>query len=317
MVQNIQTYAYFNHINREKLVVWLYYALLGPPLWALIHILDSHCVGNVFNRPWIGVITSSLATAVLILAGILLLPCLEWQLPDLPAIVLALFAGGLIQCGQGFYFQALEKTEAGIVAAYGNFTPTLLPLASYFLMGDILQPWHYASIGILVIASICFCLIDVSRQGDSNAIVLMLLASAAQISAILIEKCIFMHSDFFISFLFVLLGVVLSGTLPLLFAPAIRREFSRNLPKLQPLAPLFLGIETINVIALYLSQRAVDLGSPSLTSAMETTVPGYTFLLSILLFSTKRRLGNDAARYKLRTKLVLVGIMTAGVIRMI
>ncbi len=295
--------------------MWLFYALLGPPFWALIHILDSHCVGNVFDRPWMGVITSSLATAVIALVGLFLLPCVDWLLPDWHIIALALLAGGLIQLGQGFYFQALEKTEAGIVAAYGNFTPTLLPLASYFLMGDVLQPWHYITIGVLVLASICFCLIDVSRQGNCDSIVLMLTASMAQVAAILIEKYVFMHSTFLISFMFIIMGVVLSGVLPLLVVPSVRKAFSDNLPKLKPLAPLFLGIEVANVIALFLSQRAIDLGSPTLASAMETTVPGYTFLLTILLLYFKHRFGNEEARYKLRTKLVLVGIMTAGVMQ--
>jgi drug/metabolite transporter (DMT)-like permease len=227
-----------------------------------------------------------------------------------------MLAGGLIQLGQGFYFQALEKTEAGIVAAYGNFTPTLLPLAGYFLMGDVLQPWHYITIGVLVIASICFCLIDLSRNGKWDSVFLMLTASTAQVAAILIEKYVFEQGTFLISFAFVIMGVALSGVLPILVMPSVRKAFSKNIPKLKPLAPLFIGIEMANLAALYMSQRAVDLGSPSLASAMETTVPGYTFLLTILLLSLKHRFGNEEARYQLRTKLVLVGIMVAGVMQL-
>ncbi|CAD6875453.1 EamA family transporter [Methylomonas fluvii] len=297
--------------------MWLFYAFLGPPFWALVHILDSHCVGNVFYRPWMGVITSSLATMFILLLGLCILPLVEWQFPDWHYIALALLAGGLIQLGQGFYFQALEKTEAGIVAAYGNFTPTLMPLASYYLMGDVLQPCYYLAIGVLVLASICFCLIDVSRQGNGHSIVLMLMASTAQISAILIEKFVFSHITFFMGFVTIIFGVALSGVLPLVVVPSVRKAFRCNLPKIKPLAPLILGIEIANVIALYFSQRAVDLGSPSLAAAMETTVPGYTFVLGILMFSLKHRYGNEAACYRLRTKLVLVGIMTAGIMQIV
>ena len=296
--------------------MWLFYALLGPPFWALVHILDSHCVGNVFDRPWMGVITSSLATAILSLMALFFLPYVEWQLPEWHLIALAVLAGLLIQLGQGFYFQALETTEAGIVAAYGNFTPTLLPLVSYFFMGEVLQPWHYMAIAVLVIASICFCLIDVSRHGKWDSVFLMLLASSMQIAAIMIEKYVFVNGTFLICFMFIILGVVLSGVLPLLFVPNVRQAFVNNVPKLKPLAPLFLCIETANLVALYMSQKAVDLGSPCLAAAMETTVPGYTFLLTILLVALKHRYGNEEARYQLRTKLILVGIMTAGVMQM-
>jgi drug/metabolite transporter (DMT)-like permease len=168
---------------------------------------------------------------------------------------------------------------------------------------------------VLVIASLCFCLIDISRNGKWDSIFLMLMASTLQVSAILIEKYVFEHGTFFIGFTFIILGVVLSGVLPLLLVPSVRRAFSINVPKLKPLAPLFLCIEMANLVALYMSQRAVDLGSPSLAAAMETTVPGYTFLLTILLLAFKHRYGNEEARYQLRTKLLLVGIMTAGVIQ--
>ena len=296
--------------------MWLYYALLGPPFWALLNILDSHCVGNVFDRPWMGAITGSLATGVLALAFPFILPYLDWELPELQIIALAVLAGMLIQLSQAFYFQALERTEAGIVAAYENFTPTLLPLVSFFLMGDVLEVWHYIAIGVLVIASICFALIDLSRNGSWDSIILMLVVSSLQVAVILIEKYVFDHSSFIISFMFIIVGVVLSGVLPLLFVPKVRKIFVNNIPKLLPFVPLFLGLELANLVALYLSQKAVDLGSPALSAAMETTVPGYTFVLTIVILYFKKQYGNqEEVRFRLRTKLVLVGIMTAGVMQ--
>jgi len=295
--------------------MWLYYALLGPPFWAILNILDSHCVGNVFDRPWIGAITGSLATGVIILVFPFILPYVDWELPNLKIIVLALLAGALIQLSQAFYFQALERTEAGIVAAYENFTPTLLPLASYFLMGDVLEPWHYIAIGVLVIASICFALIDLSRHGSWNSIFLMLITSTLQVSAILIEKYVFEHSTFAISFMLIMVGVALSGIVPLLLSPNIRTIFVKNIPKLKPFVFLFIGLELANLVALYLSQKAVDLGSPALSAAMETTVPGYTFLLTFVLLYFKNQYGNEEVRFRLRTKLVLVGIMALGVMQ--
>ena len=299
--------------------MWLFYALIGPPFWALVHILDSHCVGNVFDRPWMGVITSSLATAGIFLVALLVLPFghYDLQLPDLKFIFLAMLAGGLIQLGQAFYFNALEKTEAGIVAAYGNFTPTLLPIVSYFLLGDVLEPWHYVSIGVLVVASICFCLIDISRNGKCDSVFLMLAASGIQVSAILIEKYVFENGAFLVCFGFIIIGVILGGALPVLINPGVRNAFIKNVPKLKPLVPVFVGIEMANLIALYMSQKAIDLGSPTLAAAMETTVPGYTFLLTMLLLVLKHRFGNKEASHKLGTKLLLVGIMTASVVQLV
>lgn len=295
--------------------MWLYYALLGPPFWAILNIIDSHFVDNVFDHPWVGVITGSLATAVILLVFPFVLPFVEWHLPEWQIIALALFAGGLVQFQQTFFFQALENTEAGIVAAYENFTPTLLPLASYFLMGEVLEFWHYLAIGVLIIASLCFCLIDISRNGNWSSIFLMLFASIIQVAVILIEKYVFEHSDFIISFMFIIIGVVVGGLFPLLLLPKVRKSFSDNVPRLKPFALLFVGIEFANVVALYLGQKAIDLGSPALSAAMETTVPGYTFLIAILLLYFKKQYADEDVRYRLRTKFVLVGIMTAGVMQ--
>ncbi len=293
--------------------MWLYYALLGPPFWALVNILDSHCVGNVFDRPWVGVITGSLATAVILLAFPFVLPFIDWALPDWEIIALAILAGGLIQLSQAFYFQALESTEAGIVAAYENFTPTLLPIASYFILGDALELWHYIAIGVLVMASLCFCLIDISRDGKWDSIVLMLVTCSLQVMAILIEKYVFERGTFVICFMLIILGVALSGILPLLFSRKVRKIVRENSPKLKPLALMFIGLECANLVALYLSQKAVDLGSPALSAAMETTVPGYTFLITVALVYFKHRYGDEDAKYRLRTKLLLVAIMSVGV----
>jgi len=38
--------------------IWLAFALVSPAFWAIVHVLDSYCVDKVFDRPWIGVITS-------------------------------------------------------------------------------------------------------------------------------------------------------------------------------------------------------------------------------------------------------------------
>ena len=296
--------------------MWLFYALLGPPFWALVHIIDSHCVGNVFDRPWMGVITSSLATAVIAVFLPLVLPFGELQLPEIHLVALALFAGGLVQLSQTLYFQALETTEAGIVAAYGNFTPILMPIASYFLMGEVLEIYHYIAIAVLVLASICFCLLEVSRKGRADSVVLMLVVSIIQIAVMLIEKYVFMHSSFYISFMIIIIGVALSGVLPLIFIPKVRKLFKVNMPKFKPLIPLFIMIEVANLIALFMSKRSIDLGSPTLSAGMESTIPGFTFVLTILLVAMKHKFGDEEAKYKIGTKLVLVGIMSVGVMQL-
>jgi hypothetical protein len=84
---------------------------------------------------------------------------------------------------------------------------------------------------------------------------------------------------------------------------------------LRPAIPMIVGIEVANLVALFMSQRAIDLGIPSLVAAVESTIPAYTFALSIaLVLFTKERFGDPKAWHRLPLKLILVGIMAVGVV---
>ncbi|MDD5579472.1 MAG: EamA family transporter [Methylobacter sp.] len=292
--------------------MWLFYALIGPPFCAIVHVLDSHCVENVFDRPCMGVITGSLASLVIFLAVFFIMPFGIGELPEWDVIAMALLAGGLIQLSQAFYFKALQYSEAGIVAAYWNLIPILLPLASYYLLGEVLTLLQYIGIGILVFTSVCFCLLDSCLQGRWYSFLLMLAACIVQVMTMLIQKVVFEQGSFFICFLIVMIGIIGAGALPLLL-PNIRKALCKNMLTLRPAIPMLIGIEVVNWVALYTALRAVDLGEPALVAAVETTIPGYTFALTLLLVATTKRVDKKEARQQLPIKLALVAIMTVGV----
>jgi uncharacterized membrane protein len=292
--------------------MWLLFALLSPLFWAIVHILDRHCVERIFDRPWFGVITGALATVVIFPFALFALLVVPLELPTWEFILWALLAGALVQLSQVFYFQSLNNSEAGIVAAYLNTVPALLPVASYLLQGTILKGWHYTGIMVLVVSSICFSLLDTNRQTRQQTFWFMLLASVLQVGALLIEKHVFEHSTFLAGFLTFTIGLVLSGLMPLAI-PNIRSAFIRNLATLRPAIPIIIGIEMANLIALFMSQRAIDLGIPSLVAAVEASIPGYTFLLTMAWVSRRKKFSENEVGQKIGLKLLLVAVMAIGV----
>lgn len=84
--------------------MWLLFALLFPLCFAVVSVLDSYCVEKIFDRPWMGVITGSLASSV----AFILIPVSQisasWAAPGWDLVLLALLAGALTQLMQGFYF---------------------------------------------------------------------------------------------------------------------------------------------------------------------------------------------------------------------
>jgi uncharacterized membrane protein len=292
--------------------MWLVFALLSPVFWAIVHVLDSHCVEQVFDRPWMGVITSSIASMIVIVILPFTLPFVDWTLPEVKIILLAFLAGVLIQSSQIFYFQALDNSEAGVVAAYWNLTPAMVPLASYLFFGKLLSVQQYLGIGVLVITSVCFCLVGTNIKTNWQAFCLMLVASCFQVNALLLEDQVFKDCTFFIGFLLITVGIIISGILPLLLVK-VRRAFQKNMNLLQPAIPMIFGIEVANLIALFMSQRAIDLGVPSLVAAVEATVPAYTFALSILLLTIFSPFGDQEAWNHFPFKLFLSVVMAFGV----
>lgn len=292
--------------------MWLFYSLLAPLFFAIVHVMDAHCVDHIFEKPWMGVVTSALASLLIFILLPFIAPFVTWEQPEITYVVLAFLSGVLIQASQGFYFKALSYSEAGIIAAYWNFIPAFLPIFSFIIFRDVLQVPQYVGIIILILSSVSLCLIDSNFHTRWNSFFLMLGASLLQVAAYLIEDRVFEKVPFFMGFLFITAGLVFTGTLPLLLKK-VRNSLKRNFHKLHPAVSIFIAIEIANLCALAAAQKGIDLGIPSLVAAVETTIPSYTFLLSLVFLYVYPKFGDRDTFHRLPVKLSLVGIMVIGV----
>lgn len=292
--------------------MWLLYALISPLFWAIVHILDWYCVERLFEKPWMGAITSSLASCSIFLFLPFLGSNITWEVPRLEIVAAAILAGALIQISQFLYFQALSYSEADIIAAYWNITPIVLPITSFLLLGRVLHVRHYLGIIILILVSIGFCLTDTNFKTRWRAFYLMSFACCIQAASLLLEEFVFHHSLFFMGFLFITIGIIISGASPLLLH-SVRHSFLKTLITIRRSIPIVFTIELINLVALLTSQRAIALGIPSLVAAVETTIPAYTFILSVGLYQFKFAWYDAKILRHLRLKLLLLGLMMIGI----
>lgn len=292
--------------------MWLISALLAPILFALVHVVDSHFVKHVFEKPWMVTVTSAVSAFMVFIIAPFFLPFAHWHLPPTSIILIALVTGCLIQLNQTMYFYALSHSEAGIVAAYWNITPALVALSNFLFFGELLTAAQYLAIVVLITASVFICLCDSNLHGRWNSLGFALIGTTVYTMELLLMKVVFSAVDFSLGFILISCGLVLAGLSPLLLRTK-RRQIKNNLFKIRPIFRLFLLIEGMNLLGYCAIELAVMLGSPSLVSAIETTTPGFVFVLSMVLASMSSVYGNPHTRHRLVVKFGSVAAMTLGV----
>jgi uncharacterized membrane protein len=291
--------------------MWIQYALFSSFLWAIVHILDEHCVDSIFSKPWLGVVTSSgISASIFLVLPFLNIPIV---IPPWDLFLLCLVTGAIVQLSQLFYFMALDCSDSGTVAAYWNLTPIFLIVISYWLFGYLITGNNYLGIVLLIVASVGLCSIDKSSN-RWDTLYLMSIAAGLQTIVVLIEKYIFDRTDFFGAFLSIVVGIIISG-LSSLAIKEVRSTLLADLPKIKQALPVFITIELINLVALYTGQIAVKLGVPVLVSAIEASTPAYAFGLSLLIATLQRRgvQPPDRNSQKLPMKWGFVGLTIVGV----
>ena len=274
--------------------MWIQYALFSSFLWAIVHILDEHCVNRIFSKPWLGVVTNSgISAGIFLLVPFLNIPI---TIPQWDVLLICLFT----------------------VSADWNLTLTFLPVISYWLFGYLITGNNYIGIRLLLMASIGLYAID-KFESKWDTLYLMSIAASIQTGVVLLEKYTFDRSDCFGAFLSITTGIFMTG----LFSLGVRSvgiSLVKDLPKIKQALPVFIIIELINWVALYTGQSAVKMGVPSLVSAkrkrddksFEASIPAFAFGISLVLAMLTHKVDAETKR-KLPVKWTMVSLMMVEV----
>lgn len=294
--------------------MWLAVALFSAICFATVYVVDEYCVDNILQKPYMGVITSALASISIFFAIPFTLPIVKViHFPENADLLLCLIVGVIIQINQGLYFKALSYSTAGTIAGYWNMVPALLPILSYLFLGSVLELDQYRGIYLIVLASIGLSALDTKSTENIFALLLMLVAVVLQVTALLLMAYIFKRVDFHSGFLSITTGMIVAGVFPLLM-PSVRRSFSQNYQKLSSSINIFIGVEIMNLVAYGSLQKSIHLsGEPSLVAAIDGTAPGFAFIFSMLFFKNKVR--NIASKHyqTLFLRLTNICVMVLGV----
>lgn len=295
-----------------EIPIWLVFAIVSSAFCAIVIVLDAHCVDEVFDHPLVGIVTSGMTVLMaipLLSVGLLFSPLAPMSVTT---VALCALTGFLFIASQGFYFQSLATAESGIVAAYWNLIPLLLIVVSFVLFGEVLTLASYTGAGIIIISSVAICLLDGNQKSRWSTFGMMFAGALLQVAYFLVQKHVFNRCPVYQAFLLISLSMGLSGVSTLLI-PGCRLIFRKNWPRIRTSLRFLFAIEVTNLVAIGTTHYAVSFGIPSLVSAVEASIPGCTFLISMVLFASTGKYGEEEARNHLLGKLLLVCVMVFGV----
>lgn len=304
--------------------LWLPMALVAPALWGLVCVLDLYFVQGAYRDAWDGTLISG---AFQIMPWLLVpIGLLSFTSPPREAIPLALAGGGMFLASFFFYFRALFRhADAPLIEVLWSVSVLVVPVMAWAWSDERLQPVHYLGIALAFFGSSLFAVRDgLLRRGFLRVAGTMVWAVLLLSASMVLQKEAYRiaSGQFLDVYLMFSLGVVATAAGLALLTPRATVARVRRFAGFKPhYIALLVFAEGVSFVGTVFSQRALDLSpSPSFVVAIESSVPVFVMLLSLLLTGVFARLGREQTSTMFRNqmlgwkeKLIAISLMSTGI----
>lgn len=304
--------------------LWLPIAFAAPILWALVSVLDLYLVHGLYQDEWDGTLISGafqIFPWLFVALGIL-----RFASPPMEVVLFALAGGGMFLASFFFYFRALFRyADSPLIHVLWNVAVIVVPIMAWAWSDERLQPVHYLGIVLAFLGSSLFAARGgLLRQGFLRVAGTMVWAVLLLSASMVLQKEAYRYASnqFLDVYLIFSLGVVLAATALAMLKPRTTMARIRRFAGFKSrYIALLMFAEGVSFIGTLFSQRAIDLSpSPSFVAAIESSVPVFVMLLSLLLTSVFARLGREQASTMFRNqtlgwkqKLMAIALMSSGI----
>ncbi|MDO8565700.1 MAG: DMT family transporter [Candidatus Moranbacteria bacterium] len=277
---------------------WLLMALIAPFLWALVAIVDTYFVHDVYEDEYDGMVVSG----VFQLLPWLLVPvgAIEFTFSSAQIAGFAFVAGGMLALSFFCYFKALFiRNDAVLMQTLWTVGVPVVPFFAYFLIGEVLTSAHYAGIGIAFIGILLFNFDgNVKRIGFSRIVFPMVGAIVFfSLYMVFARKAHDLSPlDFWSVYLLFSFGATATAFAVLVIAKKNAIEKARKIVRLSgKYFYAFLCTEGLYLAGTITSQKAISLApAVSFVVVIESLVPVFVMVVSLFLMLVLKRLGNIA-----------------------
>ncbi|MBI2410945.1 MAG: DMT family transporter [Candidatus Kerfeldbacteria bacterium] len=282
-------------------MIWLFFALLAPALWAVTNIIDDRLVNKQHSTPLTLMIITGLFGGIPCMA-ILLFGHAQW--PGWLTLALGLASGIIGLLVYLPYFYALKFSGPASDVLMWNLTPVLVTAFALIFLGDRLSIGQYMAVVLLIISSIVAGYTKGAHRGLSKAWHLMVLAATMSAVEILLQKMVFERTGFQTGLAICSFGLLLTALCFVVFSTHGRRAFQAHMSG--SVWKLMTLNELLDVGAQVSRSFAISIGPLILVKTAEGTQSIFIILLELLLFKKTEK---DPRQLFFAAILVIVGLV--------
>lgn len=259
----------------------IFIAFIGIIVDALSNVVDSLLVNKAFKSVFSLMFFSSIFKIIFVL--LFFAPFISISLPASDVQWYLIIIAFLDLLCLFPYYKALKTIDVSIVAALFSLSSILIPVMSYFLVGERLLVLQYIGFIIVILFSVLLSINKDSKLKFNSGFWWMLLSSIADCISIVLSKKVlteisFSNFVFFSSILtFLIFGLAL-------FLKKPRKDIVSSFNILKSHKYLFLSTEFFSIIAWISTMFALSIIPATVSAAIGSSQPIFALLFGIVLY---------------------------------
>lgn len=295
---------------------WLIVALLSYFLFSIVSLTDKFLLAGPPKPKIYTFYAGTLGSLI-----ILLIPFVEFSIPDGITIFLCLLTGAIFVFSLLALYEGLEKYEASrVVSAIGGLTPLFVFLLTFFISGkkEILPPAGILAFTLLAMGSFLIARQD-SKRVSRGSIIISTLTAFLLALYFFLAKYVYLALPFWHGLIWIKIGSLLAAVF-FFFSKEVRDEIFHKKRQKQSFdkktGALFLINQGFGAAAAILQNWAIALAGVAYVSivvALQGTQYLFIFIFALLLsWKFPKILKEKTSKKIISQKIIAIILIAAG-----
>ena len=292
---------------------WVVIVIGANFFWALTNIGDKYVVSKRVKNPYVYMVWLTLLELVVIV----LIPFVDFVLPEAKIMLLLLLAGFMDLYASMLYIKAVQLEDISRINLWWSFVPIFSLLLAWLFLGEKLSQGQLIAFVILIIGGFIASFHLKRTKIIFSKAFLIMMASTFMFSAYMVTLHHVLNYMSFISGFIWLRITLVFWLLPLLLISSFRSKLNRETKNLfnKKLFFIVLAVVLVDNMGTLLNTWGLSLGPVALINAVGGTQMIFVFVIAILIsIFAPKILKEELDRRNVILKIVALILMVVGVL---